>query len=102
MSASQTAAIRSGARDGLHPGACNRALAHVVENILRFANHTFRRSEPVWFDLNDHYLADIGVTRVEAEAEAARRPWHGPLGAMADAVISQDWTKPLPRSRRFD
>jgi hypothetical protein len=102
MSASQTATILSEARNGFHSGVCNRAPATAVKGILGFASRPFRRTEPDWFDLNDHYLADIGVTRAEAEAEAARRPWHGPLGPMADGVISKDWTKPLLRSSRFD
>jgi len=102
MSASQTTATRSEAGDGFHSGACNRAPATIVESILRFASRAFRRTEPVWFDLNDHFLADIGVTRAEAEAEAARCLWRTPLGTMADGVISQDLVKPRLRSSRFD
>ena len=67
-----------------------RAIAAFVESILRIASRTFRRPDPVWFDLNDHLLADIGETRAEAEAEAARCVWRTPLGTMAERVISQD------------
>jgi uncharacterized protein YjiS (DUF1127 family) len=102
MFASQTTAIRSDARDGFQPGACNRALATVVESILRFASRAFRRTEPVWFDLDDRILADIGVTRAEAEAEAARCVWRAPLGTLADGVISQDLAKPRLPSSRLD
>jgi hypothetical protein len=102
MSATQTTATRSLARNGFHSGACNRALATVFESILCFGSRAFRRTEPVWFDLNDHFLADIGVTRTEAEAEAARCVWRTPLGTMADGVMSQDLAKPRLRSSRFD
>jgi len=102
MSATQTTATHSQAREGFHSEARNRALATVVESILCFAGRAFRRTEPVWFDLNDHFLADIGVTRAEAEAEAARCVWRTPLGTMADGVISQDLAKPRLRSSRFD
>jgi uncharacterized protein YjiS (DUF1127 family) len=101
MSATQTTATRPHARDGFHSEACNRALATVVVSILRFASRAFRRTEPVWFDLNDHFLADIGVTRAEAEAEAARCLWRTPLGTMADRVTSQDLPKPRLRTSRF-
>jgi uncharacterized protein YjiS (DUF1127 family) len=81
---------------------CNRALATVVESLLRLASRAFRRTEPVWFDLNDDFLADIGATRAEAEAEAVRCDWRAPLGTLADRVISQELAKPRLRSRRFD
>jgi hypothetical protein len=61
----------------------------------------FRRLDLVWFDLNDHLLADIGETRAEAEAEAARCVWRTPLGTMADRVIPQDLAKPRLPSNRF-
>ena len=102
MSANQTTAVHPEARDGSHSEACNRALATVVESILRFASRAFRRSEPVLFDLSDHFLADIGVTRAEAEVEAARSLWRTPLGTMADGVILQGLVKPRLRSSRFD
>jgi hypothetical protein len=54
------------------------------------------------FDLSDHFLADIGVTRAEAEVEAARSLWRTPLGTMADGVILQGLVKPRLRSSRFD
>ena len=100
MSANQTTATRPEARDGFPSWA--RAIAAVVESILRIASRTFRRPDPVWFDLNDHLLADIGETRAEAEAEAARCVWRTPLGTMADRVISQDLAKPRLPSNRFD
>ena len=101
MSANQTTASRPEARDGFPSWACNRAIA-AVESILRMASRTFRRPDPVWLGLHDHLLADIGETRVEAEAEAARCVWRTPLGTMADRVISQDLAKPRLPSSRFD
>jgi hypothetical protein len=102
MSANQTTATRPEAQDGFPSWACNRAIAAVVESILRIASRTFSRPDPVWFGLNDHLLADIGETRAEAEAEAARCVWRTPLGTMADRVISQDLAKPRLPSSRFD
>jgi len=101
MSANQTTATRPEARDGFPSWACNRAIAAVVESI-RIASRIFRRPDPVWFGLNDHLLADIGETRAEAEAEAARCVWRTPLGTIADCVISQEWAKPRLPSSRFD
>jgi hypothetical protein len=100
MSANQTTAIRPAARDGFPSWACNRAIAAVVESILRIAGRTFRRPDPA--GLNDHLLADIGETRAEAEAEAARCVWRTPLGTMADRAISQDLAKPRLPSSRFE
>jgi hypothetical protein len=37
----------------------------------------FRSPGTAWWDLNDHYLSDIGKTRAEAESEALRRSWSG-------------------------
>ena len=102
MSASQTTATHPQDRDGFRSGACNRAFATIVESILRLASRAFRRPDPVWFCLNDHLLADIGETRAEAEAEAARCVWRTPLGTMADGVISQHLTEPRLPSSRFD
>lgn len=102
MSANPTTATRPEARDGFSSWACNRAIATVVESILRFAGRAFRRPGPVWFGLNDHLLADIGETRGEAEAEAASRIWRTPLGAIAEGGISQDLAKPRLPSSRFD
>jgi len=102
MSANLTTATRPEARGGFPSWACNRAIAAVVESILRIASRTFRRPDPVWFGLNDHLLADIGETRAEAEAEAARCVWPTPLGAMADGGISQDVAKPRLPSSRLD
>jgi hypothetical protein len=102
MSANQTTATRPAARDGFASWACNRAIAAVVESILHIASRTLRRPDQVWFSLNDHLLADIGETRAEAGAEAARCVWHTPLETMADRVISQDLAKPRLPSSRFD
>ena len=102
MSSSQTTATHPQARGGFRFGACNRAFATIVESILRLASRAFRRPDPVWFCLNDHLLADIGETRAEAEAEAARCVWRTPLGTMADGVISQHLTEPRLPSSRFD
>src|SRR5271165_1942076 len=99
MSANQTTATRPEARDGFPSWACNRAIAAVVESI-RIASRIFRRPDPVWFGLNDHLLADIGETRAEAEAEAARCVWRA--GAMAAGGISQDLPKPQFPSSRLD
>ena len=93
---------RSRGPDGFPSWACNRAIAAVVESILRIASRTFRRPDPLWFGLNDRLLADIGETRAEAEVEAARCVWRTPLGTMADRVISQDLAKPRLLSSRFD
>jgi hypothetical protein len=101
MSANQTLA-RSDARDGFPSWASNRAIATVVESILRTASRAFRRPDLIWFGLNDHLLADIGETRTEAEVEAARCVWRTPLGAMADSGISQDLGKPRLPSSRLD
>jgi hypothetical protein len=102
MSANQTIATRPEARYGSPFRISNRAMATVVENILRIASRTCRRPDPVWFDLNDHLLADIGETRAKAEAEAARCVWRTPLGTMADGAISQDLAKLRLPSSRFD
>ena len=102
MSANQTTATRPEARDGFPSWAWNRAIATVVESILRTASRAFRRPDPVWFGLNDHLLADIGETRAEAEVEAARCVWRTPLGAMADGGITQDLAKPRLPSSRLD
>ena len=102
MSTNQTTATRQAARDGFPSWACNRAIAAVVESILRIASRTFRWPDPVWFRLNDRLLADIGETRAEAEAEAARFAWPAPLGTMADRLISQDLTRPRLPSSQFD
>ena len=100
MSANQTTAIHPEAPDGFPSWASNRAIAIVVGGILRVASRTFRRPDPVWFGLNDRLLADIGETRAEADAEAARCVWRTPLGTVADSVISQDLARPrLPSSR---
>ena len=85
MSANDTTATHPEARDGFPFWACNRAIATVVESILRTASRTLRRPDPVWFGLNDHLLADIGETRAEAGAEAARCVWHAPLGQWSTA-----------------
>src|SRR5262249_36381392 len=98
MSGNETTAAHLEARNGLPTRAFNPAIATLVENILRIARGTLRRPDPVWFDLNDHFLADIEVTR--AEAEAARCLRRTPLGAIADGVIRHDLAKPrLPSSR---
>jgi len=102
MSASQTTATHPEARDGFRSGACNRAFATLVESILRLASRAVHRPDPVWFCLNDNLLADIGVTRAEAEAEAARCVWRTPLGAVADGVTLQDLAKPWLPTSRFD
>ena len=102
MPANQTITRRPEARDGFPSLGCNRAIAAVVESILRIASRTFRRPDPVWLGLNDHSLADIGETRAEAEVEAARCVWRTPLGTMADRVISQDLAKLRLPSSRFD
>lgn len=72
MSANQTTAIRPAARDGIPFWACNRAIAAVVESILRIASRAFRRPDPVWFGLNDQLLADIGKTRGRSRSGAPR------------------------------
>jgi hypothetical protein len=100
MSANQTTATRSDARDGFPSRARNRAITTVVESILRFAGRAFRQPDPVWFGLNDHLLADIDETRAEAEVEAARCVWR--TGVMADGGISQDLAKPRFPSSRLD
>jgi hypothetical protein len=102
MSANPIDAVPPSAEGGFSFPARGRAIAAIVERILRIARCTFRGPAPAWHVLNDHLLADIGVTHAEAEAEAARRLWHAPLGTMADGVVSQDWAKPLLRSSRFD
>jgi uncharacterized protein YjiS (DUF1127 family) len=100
MSANHTTAAQPEARDGFPSWACNRAIATVVESILRIASRIFRQRDPVWFGLNDHLLADIGETRADADVEAARWVWRTPLGTMADGAISHDLSKPrLPLSR---
>ena len=102
MSANQTTAVHPEARDGFPARAFNRAISTAVESILRIAGGALRRPDQAWFSLNDHLLADIGETRADAEAEAARCVWRTPLGTMADGVISQDLAKPRLRSSRFD
>jgi hypothetical protein len=102
MSVNQTTATRPEARGGFPSWACNRAIATVVESILRFAGRAFRRPDAVWFGLNDHLLADIGETRAEAEAVAASRIWRMPLGAIAEVGISHELAKPRLPSSRFD
>jgi hypothetical protein len=100
MSANETTFTHPEARDGFPSWASNRAIATVVGSILRIASRTFRPPDPVWFGLNDRLRADIGKTRAEAEAAAARCVWRTPLGTVADSVISQDLAKPrLPSSR---
>ena len=86
MSANQTTVTLAEAGGGFPSWACSRALATVVESILRIACRAFRRPDPVWFGLNDHLLADIGVTGAEAEAEAARCFWRTPLGTVSDGL----------------
>lgn len=58
----------------------HRALArpmHLVRSALhRWAQH---RSAQGLLKLDDHLLRDIGLTRAEAEAEAARAAWNAPL-----------------------
>jgi hypothetical protein len=90
MSANQTLA-RSDARDGFPSWASNRAIATVVESILRTASRPFRRPDLIWFGLNDHLLADIGETRTEAEVEAARCVWRTPLGRWPTAGSRRTW-----------
>jgi hypothetical protein len=98
----ETTATHPEAPAGFPTWAFNRVIATVVESFLHFASRTFRRPGPVWFGLNNHLLADIGETRAEAEAEAARCVWRTPLGTMADRVISQHSTKPRLPSSRLD
>jgi hypothetical protein len=100
MTASQTTAARPESGNGYRAGAFPRAITTAVESTLRLAGRVVRRPDPVWFELSDHLLADVGKTRTEAEAEAACCAWRTPLGAMADGVTSKDLARPrLPRSR---
>jgi uncharacterized protein YjiS (DUF1127 family) len=50
---------------------------HLVRKIRRLGD--LIRSRRALRRLDDHLLRDIGLTRHEAETEAARAPWDAPL-----------------------
>jgi len=58
--------------------------AHPLRLLSHFLRHpwqaaAFRRSRRALSGLDDHLLADIGISRAEAEAEARRPDWDVPL-----------------------
>ena len=73
----------------LSPAPLARSLAHVAPHLvaaLRLAWRRFRRAYALALRdevsrrnlgrLDDHMLADIGVSHAQAKFEADRKPWH--------------------------
>lgn len=77
MSAEQYTSFLSAARFGRSAAQRAMGVAAMIGTVLEqmIAAHERWRQRQALLALDDHLLKDIGVSRVDVEREAAKRPW---------------------------